>query len=352
MHAGLTTRSGMLAGSRGAAPVVERAKLSFMGCELLKLPTDVHFNAQHRSLLPLRFSPMVKGASAAVGDSTDGFMPSIVERIRTALPSFSPAERRVANVVVRDPLSVIHQSVSELATTAGSSPATVVRLCASVGLRGYQELKITLASESIPNERRILGDITLDDTDGNIAYKVMAITAQAVAAASRTIDGKALEALVGHLIGARRVVFGAVGTSAPLALDTAYRFVTLGIDASFAPDVHTQHVTARMLAKGDVFFAISHTGSTLETLATTRAANAAGATTVALTSFSRSPLTELVDVAVVAGSSETSYRVEAMASRIVHLSLLDSLFVSLSRRGARSDAALTLTEDVLIEHRI
>ncbi|GAA4664133.1 MurR/RpiR family transcriptional regulator [Frondihabitans cladoniiphilus] len=276
----------------------------------------------------------------------------IRERIRAALPSFSPAERRVAEAVLHDPMAVIHLSVSELAAIADSSPATVVRLCVSVGLRGYQDLKITLASESIPSDRRVLGDITADDSVVDIAHKVMDGTARAVSQASRTIDGAALESIVDALLTARRVVFGAVGTSAPLALDTAYRLATIGVDATFAPDVHTQHVTARMMRPGDVFFAISHTGSTFETLATARAAKAAGATTVALTSFSRSPLTEISDRSIVAGSAETSYRVEAMASRIVHLSVLDALFVSLSRRSESSDAHLALTEDVLIEHRL
>ncbi|MBF4607603.1 MurR/RpiR family transcriptional regulator [Curtobacterium sp. VKM Ac-1393] len=295
----------------------------------------------------------MKISSAAPADvNTTSNATGIVERIRAELPRFSPAERRVADVVLRDPLDVIHRSVSELAADADTSPATVVRLCASVGLRGYQELKITLASESIPGERRVLGDVAPGDTVADITHKVMDGTARAVETASRAVDTAALERIARLLLGARRVVFGAVGTSAPLALDTAYRFVTVGIDASFAPDVHTQHVTARMLGAGDVFFAISHTGSTFETLATARAATAAGATTVALTSFSRSPLTELADVTVVAGSAETNYRVEAMASRIVHLAVLDALFVVLSQLGPTSESRLALTEDVLIEHRI
>lgn len=275
----------------------------------------------------------------------------MLEQLRSLLTSFSPAERRTAEVILRDPLAVIHQSVSELAATAGSSPATVVRLCVSIGLRGYQDLKIRLASESVPDDQRILGDITAGDTVGDIAHKVMEATASAVSFASKAINTDALEELVERVAGARRVVFGAVGTSAPLALDMSYRFVTLGIDASFAPDVHTQHVTARMLTPDDLFFAISHTGSTIETLATTRAAKAAGAAAVALTSFALSPLTEIVDTVVVAGSAETNYRVEAMASRIVHLAVLDAIFVSLSRRSSRADA-LAITEDVLIEHRI
>ncbi|MEV8268474.1 hypothetical protein [Microbacterium sp. NPDC076911] len=44
-------------------------------------------------------------------------------------------------------------------------------------------------------------------------------------------------------------------------------------------DVHTSHVLARMLTDRDLVFAISHTGSTIETLAAARAAvlsNSAG----------------------------------------------------------------------------
>ena len=274
------------------------------------------------------------------------------ERLRSELPSFSPAERRVANAVLRDPLAIIHLSVTELAALAETSPASVVRLCASLGLRGYQELKITLATETMPSDGRILGEVAAGDSVDEVAAKVMHGTASAVTLASENLDTDMLETIIAHILTARRVVFGAVGTSAPLALDAAYRLAQLGIDATFAPDVHTQHVIARMLRPGDVFFAISHTGSTFETLATARAAKLSGATTIALTSFSRSPLTEVADLSLVAGSEETAYRVEAMASRIVHLAVLDALFVALTLQSTTSGAALAMTEDVLIEHRL
>lgn len=75
----------------------------------------------------------------------------LLERLRSQLRSLSPAERRVADTILRDPLGIIHMSVSELATLAETSAATVVRLCTSIGLRGYQELKITLATQSMLN---------------------------------------------------------------------------------------------------------------------------------------------------------------------------------------------------------
>ena len=98
---------------------------------------------------------------------------------------------------------------------------------------------------------------------------------------------------------------------------------------------------------------VSHTGSTRETLTAARAAGDAGATVVAITSFATSPLTELVDHVIVAGTRALALRLEAMASRLAHLALLDALLVAAAGRAqARSDAALELYTEVLGEHRL
>jgi DNA-binding MurR/RpiR family transcriptional regulator len=109
-----------------------------------------------------------------------------------------------------------------------------------------------------------------------------------------------------------------VGTSAPLAQDAAYRFRIAGVLAEAPHDVHVQHVSARLLGPGSVCVCFSHTGQTRETLGSVTAARNAGAVTIAIISFFRSPLTKLVDLVLVAGSGETDYRVEAMASRVAH----------------------------------
>jgi DNA-binding MurR/RpiR family transcriptional regulator len=97
---------------------------------------------------------------------------------------------------------------------------------------------------------------------------------------------------------------------------------------------------------------VSHTGATRETISAVAAARAAGAQVVAVSSFVRSPLVDLVDVGLVAASRETLYRVEAMASRIAHLVVLDALYVALAlRRERAATGALEATADALAEHR-
>lgn len=264
----------------------------------------------------------------------------------------SPAEQRVARAVLSEPQHVFEMSVTELATFSESSVGTVVRFCQRMGLRGFQDLKMRLARESLPAQERLLHEVTGSDDPQDVLAKVFAGTARALEEAGPAVDPAALGRIVERLTTARRIVFAAVGTSAPLAADIAYRLTTIGLPATFPADVHVQHVTARMLGADDVCFAISHTGSTTETLAVTKAAAQAGATTVALTSFLDSPLTGLVDHLLVAGSRETTYRIEAMTSRLVHLAVLDAIYVAIALRHPESQAALAATGDVLVEHRI
>ncbi|WP_026139647.1 MurR/RpiR family transcriptional regulator [Leucobacter salsicius] len=277
---------------------------------------------------------------------------ALLEQIRAAGLTFTKAESRVAEAIVSDPHMVLRASVSELAQEARTSPATVVRMCAVIGLRGFQDLKITLATQLFSTQKRLHMEIDSQDDADAVLTKVVHSSEIALQRASSSLDGRTFEDVARRILSARNVLFVGVGTSAPLAQDSAYRLASLGVRATFSPDVHQQHVSARMLEPHDLMLAISHTGSTLETLASARAAKESGATTVSLTSFHSSPLTEIVDFSLVAGAPETSYRVEAMTSRIVHLACLDALYVFLARLSESSERALALTESVLIEHRI
>lgn len=273
--------------------------------------------------------------------------------LRANLQRFSPAERRVADVVLAGPLEILDASVTELADRAGTSSATVVRMCTSIGLKGYQELKTRLAVEHVPDPEEPAGPHGEHGatSGGQLTATVLRDFAAALRDTAAVLELEPVESVVDALLTARRIQFAAVGTSAMLAFDGSYRLTTLGMSAFYVGDVHAQHIQARMLGPGDVLFAISHTGSTFETLAAVRAARTAGATIVAITSFARSPLTELCDHAIVAGSAETRIRVEAVTSRLVHLAVLDALHVLIRQQLPDADGHLLAAADVLAEHR-
>jgi RpiR family transcriptional regulator, carbohydrate utilization regulator len=277
---------------------------------------------------------------------------SVAERVRAASGSLPPAEARAVQALLMRGAEVIHASVSEIALAAETGVGTVVRACQSLGFKGFQAAKIALAQDLLPLDERPQEDISNADEPLEVLAKLALSSGEALRRATASVTAADLARAIELLGSARRVLCLGVGTSAPLAQDAAYRLTTIGIDAEAPPDVHVQHVRARLLSVADVAMAVSHTGATRETLGAVRGAKEAGARVIAVTSFSTTPLTELADIALVAGGLETSYRVEAMASRLAHLLLIDSLYTSLVLSTAqRARTAQRLTADVLAEHR-
>jgi RpiR family transcriptional regulator, carbohydrate utilization regulator len=277
---------------------------------------------------------------------------TVAEMVRAASGSLPPAEARVAQALLTRGADVVHSSVTEVALAADTGVGTVVRACQSLGFKGFQAAKIALAQDLLPLDERPRTDVAEGDSPAEVLAKLADASGDALRRAVASVAPDALGRATELISGARRVLCLGVGTSAPLAQDTAYRLATIGIDADAPPDVHVQHVRARLLKEDDVALAVSHTGATQETLGAVRGAREAGAAIIAITSFSTTPLTELADVALVAGGRETRYRVEAMASRLAHLLVIDTLYTSLVLASPRrAQPAQQLTADVLAEHR-
>ena len=291
-------------------------------------------------------------STAVSPSSASGSPGAVAEQIRAALGSLAPSEARVGQVLLERGAAVIRVSVSEVATAAGTGIGTVVRACQSLGFKGFQDAKIALAQDLAPLGEPSVEHVNADDLPAQVLAKLASSSAEALRRAPASVDADELLRAVEMIRDAPRVLLLGVGTSDPLARDAAYRLLTIGVPAEAPGDVHTQHVRARLLRPREVAIAISHTGSTRETVDAVRAARESGASIVAVTSFSTTPLTELADVALVAGGRETRYRVEAMTSRLAHLLVLDTLFVSLVLTDPlRAEEAQRLVAGVLSEHR-
>jgi len=72
---------------------------------------------------------------------------------------------------------------------------------------------------------------------------------------------------------------------------------------------------------------------------------------VALTSYAHSPLSETSTCTLVAGSQDLVLGLEAVASRLAHLAVIDALTLTLlALRGPQAERALSLSEDVTADH--
>lgn len=279
-----------------------------------------------------------------------GLTGPVLDRIRSIWPSLSQTGTRVAEVVLAEPRGIVELTVSDLAARSNTSVGSVVRFCQDLDLRGYQDLKLRLAAETATaNPPSAPGH----GSPGAVVVATLAAASAGIQCAIDMIDLASLEPIVHALRHCSRVLLVGVGTSAPIAQDAAYRLRSHGVAVDAPADSHIQHVAARLLTPDMACLAVSHTGQTRETLTAVGAARDAGATTLAVTSFNRSPLTELCDHVVVAGAAETQHHLEARTSRLVHLAVIDALLAALTHADPeRTRAAQELSVDAITDHRI
>jgi DNA-binding MurR/RpiR family transcriptional regulator len=263
-----------------------------------------------------------------------------------------PAEQRVADYILAYPDETVHLSIADLAVKAGVSEGTIVRFCQTVGYKGYQSLKISLAADVALSSKIIHGEAERNDPPYALAQKVIQSDVNALYDTLRILEPQVLERACQALLNAQRIEFFASGTSFPIALDAYIRFLRIGLPVASYSDSHIQAMRAALLGPGDVAFAISHSGQSREALHCLHLAKERGATTLVITGSMHSPITQLADILLIAFSSETLYREEAMASRIAQLSLIDTLYVSIAlQRFDESLQSIKATGEALLDHR-
>jgi RpiR family carbohydrate utilization transcriptional regulator len=256
---------------------------------------------------------------------------TLLPRLRGGMPALTPSEAKVARYVLGAPHDVVFQSVSEVGQSAGTAASTVVRCAHRLGFAGFQDLKIALAQELGSGPARSRPERGATRPAAEVLAQVTDVLADAVRGAASTVDPLRFAAVAAALSTARRVLLAGVGPSAPLVQDAAFRFLAIGVQAEAPAGIYAQQLSAHLVGTGDVFLAVSHSGSGRETVAAARQARRAGALTAALTSVAWSPLAEAVEYPLVAGACAADQELEALAGRLAHIAVLDALLVAVSR---------------------
>lgn len=269
-------------------------------------------------------------------------------RIRSSIPQMSRTAARIGNYVLEHPQDVVGMSITDLAALVDASEGSVINFCRSIGLSGFQHLKLSLAQEIVQPVQFIHEDLDREDMPETVCRKVFHSGIQALRDSLSVLDPRALTSAVELIRSAKRVEIYGIGSSAPIAEDAHYRLLRIGLDARVVIDSHVQAISASRCDKDVAVLTISHSGSTNETVASTRLAHEAGARTIVITNFGRSPIQAYADVVLFTMARETRFRTEAMTSRIAQLCVIDALIAALALADYdRSTEALRQTFDVL-----
>lgn len=258
--------------------------------------------------------------------------PTLLIKMRAMRELFSTAERRVIDYILLNPNKVIYLSVAGLAEASGVSDATVVRACRTLGMTGYQQLKVSLAQDLVTPMQNIHEEISTADDASAILRKVSQGTIGTLTLTCDTINPETLEATACAILEAKRVCIYGLGNSHSVAVDLQHKLMRLGMDAAAYTDSHMQAINATYCSPGDVVFAISHSGSSRDIVDSVRIARRQGASIIALTNIGASPLQREADVALFTASQETRYRIVGLSSRIAQTMLIDVIYTIVALR--------------------
>jgi RpiR family carbohydrate utilization transcriptional regulator len=181
-----------------------------------------------------------------------------------------------------------------------------------------------------------------------VVEKIFLSNLQALHDTRKVIDPAKMADAVKAILRADRVEVYGIGSAAPIAEDANYRLLRIGIESKVVLDSHVQAIRASLTGPNVTVLTISHSGSTHETIAATRLAKEAGATTICISNFGKSPIQRHCDIMLHTMAKETSFRTEAMTSRIAQLAIVDAIICCVALASYdKAVATITKTFDVL-----
>lgn len=279
--------------------------------------------------------------------------PATLDAIRAAMPSLIPSERRVAARIVDDPDTVLNMSAAEVAAATQTSAATVSRACQNLGFQGFQHLRLRLARDVGARRRR---ESTAEPGVRGYLRAVFGGASQALDSAADALDPDAFTDAVERVRSAERLLVVGAGGSAAVAQSFAFRMAASARSCEAPPDSVAQQLTAAGLGAKDVCVAVSESGSNGLTLNAARAAQESGAAVIGVTAYSRTSLTDLADVSLIAGAGYHAWMEERLGGNIVLMLVLGALHGAVMHSdhvGAESvllrDAVLKRVVDIIEE---
>ena len=181
---------------------------------------------------------------------------SVIDAARAAL---TPAERRVADVVLTAPEAIAFGTVADLAQRAATSGATVVRLAAKLGYDGFTSMQGAIQDE-LGQRLRPAAERIHDVLTSDVLGRVRAVELDNVAGTLEAASPGAFEEVVAALADETHrvhVLAGDASRGVGMLFADELSMLRAGVAIWFGADVRMARNLADV-ARGDVLVAIDH----------------------------------------------------------------------------------------------
>lgn len=158
--------------------------------------------------------------------------------IRDMIGSLRPSEQKVAEYILREPNAAVISTIAEIAKSSGTSEAAVVRMCKSLEIKGFHELKLRIAGDLNKVEIEEYRDFQSNDSVKEIIFKVSSNNIQAIRETIDVLNNDEMNKAVDSVEKAERIIIYGVGASSIIAQDFQQKFSRIGKNCITFTDFH------------------------------------------------------------------------------------------------------------------
>lgn len=270
-------------------------------------------------------------------------------RIRSSYSMLLPAEKKIADFILKNAEKIEELSISELAAYAKTSKSTVTRFCQRLGYDGFRQFRLsavkdTAAGLNLESEKDSK-ELTLEEQIQEICQS----NARACMDTPLLLDAKSLENAAHTLLKAKRILLVGDGPVTPIAIDLYQKLLRLGFFCIHSTERRFQQMQAVLANSEDALIAFDLSGATKSTIQAVKTARSKGCKTIVICNTVGSPISKEADIALF-GPGRIGFNLTGtLEPRIVQLCIVDCLFTILTKlTGKKGTDNLQTTKDIII----
>ena len=247
----------------------------------------------------------------------------------------SKGDKILIEYINRNAQECVYMSISELANAVSLGEATITRFTRKIGFSRYQDFKLALAKQLTKNSRKsfINTVVSIDEPVEETAQKLFLSNSNIIEETLKKLNYTDVTQAREMILNAKKIYFFGIGNSGIVAQDGNYKFMRIGLNSIAISDSHTMLMLSSIMERGDVIFAISHTGETREILKAIELAKSKKAKVISLTESRENTLKELSDINLSYMSMETIFETGSIMSKFIQMFILELIYAEIIKEN-------------------
>jgi len=258
-------------------------------------------------------------------------MSKFIQHLQANYSNLRKSEKKIADYLQQHAQERLDFSITELARRLEVSETTVSRFCRVIGLRGYQDLKLSMAASlnTVEEFKNIPPTIHEGDSTPEIGRKLSESLAGSIAKTQQSLNVEDMNKAIDAIARANQIYIYGIGGSAVIAQAAHHLFTKAGLNCVIYTDGYMQTVSASMLKPKTVAMGVSNTGITKHVVDAVKIAAKKGAITISLTSDRESALCRASKICLASPVEymDTPLYGGAIDAKVCQLYLVDLLYL-------------------------